>query len=93
MCNYRCPFAERKPCAGFLLCRDLYKDGVNYNVRENAMKVICAFQQQCMKTGMMENTDAAKGCYAMRTAAHRTENETALETKEEAAPKKGKKKN
>lgn len=66
MCNYRCPFADRKPCAGFLLCRDLYQDGVNYNVRENAMTVICAFQKQCMKTGRMENTDSARECYRMR---------------------------
>ena len=70
MCNYRCPYAERKPCAGFLLCRDLYKEGVNYNIRENAMTVICAFQKQCMRTGMMENTDTAKGCFEMRSARH-----------------------
>ena len=69
MCNYHCPFAERKAVAGFLLCRDLYKEDVNYNVRENAMGVICAFQKQCMKTGKMENTDAAKECYRMRTEA------------------------
>ncbi|MBR5312761.1 MAG: hypothetical protein IKU40_07760 [Clostridia bacterium] len=68
MCNYHCPFAERKAVAGFLLCRDLYKEDVNYNVRENAMGVICAFQKQCMKTGKMENTDAAKECYKMRLA-------------------------
>jgi len=69
MCNYHCPFAERKAVAGFLLCRDLFKEDVNYNVRENAMGVICAFQKQCMKTGKMENTDAAKECYRMRTEA------------------------
>lgn len=62
MCNYHCPFAERKPCAGFLLCRNLYQDGVNYNIRENAMTVICAHQKQCMMTGRMENSDEAKTC-------------------------------
>lgn len=66
MCNYHCPYAERKPCAGFLLCRDLYQEGVNYNVRANAMNVICAFQKQCMKTGRMENTDSARECYRTR---------------------------
>lgn len=62
MCNYHCPFAERKSCAGFLLCRGLYKDGVNYNIRENAMTVICAHQKQCMVTGRMENSEEAKTC-------------------------------
>ena len=69
MCGYHCPFAERKPCAGFLLCRDMYEEGVNYNVRANAMNVICAFQKQCMKTGRMENTDSARDCYAWRIQA------------------------
>lgn len=62
MCNFHCPYAERKPCAGFLLCRNLYKDGVNYNIRENAMNVICAHQKQCMATGRMENSEEAKNC-------------------------------
>lgn len=62
MCNYRCPHAERKACAGFLLCRLLYKDGINYGIRENAMTVICAHQKQCMGTGKMENSDEAKTC-------------------------------
>lgn len=62
MCNYRCPHAERKKCAGFLLCRLMYKNGINYNIRENAMNAICAHQKQCMNTGLMENTDEAKKC-------------------------------
>lgn len=62
MCNYRCPHAERKKCAGFLLCRLLYKDGVNYGIRQNAMNAICAHQKQCMVSGLMENTDEAKHC-------------------------------
>ena len=69
MCGYHCPFAERKPCAGFLLCRDMYEEGVNYNIRANAMGVICAFQKQCMKTGRMENTDSARDCYTWRVQA------------------------
>lgn len=69
MCGYKCPFAERKPCAGFLLCRDLYQEGVDYNIRANAMNVICVFQKQCMKTGRMENTNEAQECYRMRTQA------------------------
>lgn len=71
MCGYHCPFAERKPCAGFLLCRNMFKSGVNYNERKNAMNVICAFQKQCMRTGRMENTDSAKACYEMHVSAHR----------------------
>lgn len=69
MCGYKCPFAERKPCAGFLLCRDMYEEGVNYNIRANAMNVICAFQKQCMRTGRMENTDSARDCYEWRIKA------------------------
>lgn len=72
MCNYRCPFADRRACAGFLLCKDLYKDGVDYNNRTNAMTVICAFQKQCMVTGRMENTDSAKECYKNRWEARNT---------------------
>lgn len=68
MCGYRCPFAERKACAGFLLCKNMYKSGVNYNDRKNAMSVICAFQKQCFRTGKMENTDSAKACYEARIA-------------------------
>lgn len=66
MCNYKCPFAERRKCAGFLLCRAMEKDGVNYNDRKNALEVICLFQKQCMKTGMMENSDGAERCYKDR---------------------------
>lgn len=62
MCNYRCPHAERKKCAGFLLCRLLYRDGVNYGIRENAMGAICAHQKPCPVTGLMENTDEARKC-------------------------------
>lgn len=85
MCNYHCPFAERRPCAGFLLCRNLYKDGVNYNVRNNAMNVICAHQKQCMATGRMENTDEARNC-AVKTPVPAGTGEKV------PAPKKGKKK-
>lgn len=84
MCNYHCPFAERKSCAGFLLCRNLYKDGVNYNIRENAMTVICAHQKQCMMTGRMENTDEAKNCPI--------KNPVAAEPEPAPVPKKTKKK-
>ena len=85
MCNYHCPFAERKACAGFLLCRDMYKEGVNYNVRANAMTVICAFQKQCMVTGRMENTDTAKDCYKMRLEAKQPKAEATPAPAEPAA--------
>ena len=85
MCNYHCPFAERKACAGFLLCRDMYEEGVNYNVRANAMNVICAFQKQCMVTGRMENTDTAKECYKMRLEAKQPKVETAPDAPAEPA--------
>ena len=98
MCNYHCPFAERRAVAGFLLCRDCYKEGVNYNVRQNAMNVICAFQKQCMRTGKMENTDTARSCYEMRmkakseAASEAVEKDAAEEIPAEPAPKAAKKK-
>lgn len=63
MCNYKCPNADRRKCANFILCKGLEKDGVNYNDRQNAMTVICMCQKQCMKTGRMENSEGAKECY------------------------------
>lgn len=66
MCNYKCPLSERRKCAGFLLCRAMQKDGVNYDDRKNATDVICIFQKQCMKTGLMENSDGARACYESR---------------------------
>ena len=92
MCNYHCPFADRKACAGFLLCRNLYKEGVNYNVRENAMGVICAYQHQCHVTGKMENSDGAKECYERQFKAQEPQT-IPLEKEPEKAPvKKSRKK-
>ena len=68
MCNYHCPYADRRACAGFLLCKALYREGINYNDRKNAMTVICAHQKQCMRTGRMENSDEAKKCYESKSA-------------------------
>ena len=64
MCGYRCPMAERKKCADFLICKRMQKHGVNYEDRANAMRVICLYQMKCGKTGHMENTDTAQRCYA-----------------------------
>lgn len=69
MCNYRCPLAERRKCAGFLLCRAMEKEGKDYNSRQNALDVICLHQKQCMVTGMMENTDEARECHSGHIAA------------------------
>ena len=90
MCNYHCPHAERKKCAGFLLCRLLYQEGVNYNVRQNAMNAICAHQKHCMRTGNMENTDEAKKCLLAHPAP--SPEAVAPEPEEAAAPKTRKKK-
>ena len=66
MCNFRCPLAEKRKCANFLLCRALEKDGEDYNVRSNALGVICPHQELCMRTGQMENIDPARSCYAAK---------------------------
>lgn len=62
MCNYKCPFAERRPVAGFILCKRMQTDGVNYNDRNNAFQIICPHQKQCQVTGQMENDDGARDC-------------------------------
>lgn len=64
MCNFRCPFADRRKCANFILCKSLEKDEVNYNDRKNALTVICLCQAQCSRTGRMENSEGARECYA-----------------------------
>lgn len=101
MCNYKCPLAERRKCAGFLLCRAMEKDGVNYDDRKNALNVICLYQKQCMKTGMMENSDGAERCYKDRrywqtlTPAAESEPESEPKEPEEIpveAPKKSRRK-
>lgn len=89
MCNYHCPYAERRACAGFLLCKSLYLEGVNYNDRKNAMTVICAHQKQCMRTGQMENTDEARVCYESKRA---VVIEPPIAETPKAAPKASKKK-
>ena len=68
MCNFRCPYAERRKCAGFLLCGALMREGTDYNVRANALGAICRCQEQCVRTGLMENVDEARACYAKKRA-------------------------
>lgn len=63
MCRYRCPYAERRKCADFLLCRRLERPEKNYNDRTTALTAICLYQSKCGKTGHMENTDSAKKCF------------------------------
>ena len=67
-CGYRCPNQHRARTMGFLLCKAYMKDGEDYNVKENAMKAICAYQYYCPRTKRQENTKCAKECYSRQTA-------------------------
>ena len=63
MCGYHCPFAERKPCAGFLLCRDMYKEGVNYTkllANENKELAESLEIKQAPTLVMVKNGEVAK---------------------------------
>ena len=101
MCGFKCPYSERRRCAGFLLCKKAEKPDVDYNDRKNALDVICVYQAQCTRTGLMENTEDARKCYELKreslysvapaVEAEGAEPEPAGEDKPE--PKRKKKKN
>ena len=65
-CKFKCPYATRAISINGLLCKDLMKDGVDYNKRENTYNCICIYQQFCFRTQQMENTEMAERCYQSR---------------------------
>lgn len=67
--RYICPAQIRKNTHPFLMCELAKKEGVDYNLRENAYTIVCACQHYCTHTKRVENTDAFKACYAAKKAA------------------------
>lgn len=78
--KYICPAQIRKNIHPFLMCEHLKKDGVDYNLRENALQIMCINQHYCPCTKQNENTAEYKACYANMTAAKSEPQEEKKET-------------
>ena len=66
--RFICPAQIRKNTHPFLMCELAKKEGVDYNLRENALTIVCAYQHYCPHTKRIENTEGFKACYAAKTA-------------------------
>lgn len=61
---WQCPYAIRlKSLNNGLACRQIMNEDVDYNLQENAMKVLCACQRYCPTEKQSINSDGAKKCY------------------------------
>lgn len=87
MCNFKCPFAERRKAYGFIICRTMMEDGKNYNDRKVAVDAICGYQTYCSQTGRNEVAPEGKECYALRLNTQANPVEVAEEVKEEESVK------
>ena len=98
MCNFRCPFAERRKTYGFIICKNQMEEGKDYNDRKVAIGAICGYQQYCSQSGRNEVSPEGKQCYALRHEANPVETEAKAEEKaenvknESTSPKKSTKK-
>ena len=83
MCNFKCPFAERRKAYGFIICKAMMEDGKNYNDRKVAINAICGYQQHCQQTGRNEVSPEGKECYNLRVSkANPVETEPVVEKAE-----------
>lgn len=60
---YKCPYAVKDVANKFLMCKTLMKDGVDYTVKENALRCFCAYQRYCKCVSGVINSEGAKSCY------------------------------
>lgn len=61
---YNCPYAIRlKSIGNVLLCKKIMKQGVDYNLQNNASTVFCCCQRFCRDLRKNVNSDGAKKCY------------------------------
>ncbi len=58
-----CPAQIRKNIFDFLMCEFQKKDGVDYNLKDNARGIMCVNQHYCPCTKRNENTADYKACY------------------------------
>lgn len=101
MCNFKCPFAERRKAYGFIICKAQMEEGKNYNDRSVAINAICGYQTHCAQTGRNEVAPEGKECYALRLNSAnpvevveevKEEKESVKEESTSPAPKKSSKK-
>ena len=59
---YRCIHAEKRVAHPFLICKKAQNGEVDYNDRDNALKVYCPYQRYCTCEHGVINTDEAKKC-------------------------------
>lgn len=78
--KYVCPAQIRKNIHPFLMCEYLKKDGVDYNLRENALNAMCLNQHYCACTKRNENTAEYKECFAKMNAPKEEPQEQKSET-------------
>lgn len=98
MCNFRCPFAERRKTYGFIICKNQMEEGKDYNDRKVAISAICGYQQYCSQSGRNEVAPEGRQCYALRQHEANPVETEIVETKaenvktESTSPKKSTKK-
>ena len=101
MCNFKCPFAERRKAYGFIICKAMMEEGKNYNDRSVAINAICGYQTHSAQTGRNEVAPEGKECYALRLNSAnpvevveevKEEKESVKEESTSPAPKKSSKK-
>lgn len=62
--SFTCPYAVRmKILNNGLACKKAMKEGVDYNIQENAYTVFCCCQRYCPTERRTINSDGAKKCY------------------------------
>lgn len=68
--SWQCPYGVRLKCVNNgLVCKNAMKDGVDYNLQENALTVFCACQRYCPAERRAINSDGAKKCYEYHSKA------------------------
>lgn len=60
---YKCPYADKRPYFRFIQCKYLQKEGINYDLLENATQAYCAHQRFCKCENGVINSEGAEKCY------------------------------
>lgn len=60
---WNCPYATRLKVIQSLACKKAMQDGVDYNLKENALTVFCACQRYCPTERRVINSDGAQKCF------------------------------
>ena len=60
--SYTCPYATRFKGCRYLGCKKQMQNGVDYNLLQNQLNVMCPHQRWCTNEMRAVNTDLAKQC-------------------------------